>query len=211
MILNTLKQKKLQNNQHGETGGSKYMGTSPLCLSRHQKHKTFVSGELITLEPDCYWLLQQGVVKTCSWTEDGTPITLGYWGVNDLIGQPLSLVYPCQVRCLTAVTAWRITLDRADKIINLIQYHSQQTEEILYILRSALIYQRLQGILVWLGNKFGQEIDLGRIIDLRLTHQDLAEVVGATRVTITKLINQLEQEGFLSRPERNTIVLCKGQ
>ena len=187
------------------------MRTSPWWLSRHQKPKTFVSGELISLEPNCYWLLQQGVVKTCSWTEDGTPITLGYWGVNDLIGQPLSLVYPYQVRCLTTVKVWRIPLDRADKIINLIQYHSQQTEEILYILRSALIYQRLQGILVWLGNKFGQEIDVGRIIDLRLTHQDLAEVVGATRVTITKLINQLDQEGFLCRPERNTIVLCKGQ
>lgn len=169
--------------------------------------KTFDSGELMVLEADFYWLLQQGVVKSCSWTEEGTPITLGYWSVNDLIGQPLSLVYPYHVKCLTQVKAKRISIEQTSKITLLIQHHIQQTEEILYILRSEKAYQRLRQILVWLGQKFGQEICQGRLIELRLTHQDLAELIGATRVTVTKLINQLEQEYFLSRPQRNTIVI----
>ncbi|MEM8673761.1 MAG: Crp/Fnr family transcriptional regulator [Cyanobacteria bacterium P01_G01_bin.67] len=186
MIINTLTQKKPKQNV---------------------KLQTFASGDLMTLEPNHYWLLQQGIVKTCTWTEEGTPITLGYWGEDDLIGQPLSLVYPYQVKCLTTVHALSIPLEYTSKITDLIQSHIQQTEEVLCILRSHKVYQRLRRILVWLSHKFGQEMEIGQLIDLRLTHQELAELVGATRVTVTKLINQLEQEGFLSRPERNAIVI----
>lgn len=186
MIINSLMQKKPEHNV---------------------QLRTFASGDLITLEADSYWLLRQGIVKTCTWTEEGTPITLGYWGKDDLIGQPLSLVYPFQVKCLTEVDALLIPREYIPKITDLIQSHIQQTEEMLYILRSHKMYQRLRRILLWLSQKFGQEMEIGQLIALRLTHQELAELVGATRVTVTKLINQLEQEGFLSRPERNAIVI----
>ncbi|HEY9768758.1 MAG TPA: Crp/Fnr family transcriptional regulator [Coleofasciculaceae cyanobacterium] len=190
MIINTLPPKKLHHNL---------------------KRQTFVSGEFILLKPNSYWLLQQGIVKSCTYTEEGTPVTLGYWGVDDLIGQPLSLVYPYKIECLTPVEALCIPINQTHRITNLIQRHIQQTEEILYILRSDKVGQRLRGILVWLGHKFGQEIEIGHLIDLRLTHQDLAEIIGATRVTVTKIVNQLEQEGFLSRPHRNTFVISKLQ
>lgn len=189
MMIDTLRQKNLQDYQD------------------YIEHQTFATGELMVLENDYYWLLQEGTVKTCTWTEEGNAINLGYWGVNDLIGQPLTLIYPYQVECLTQVKAQRIHIEQTGKISHLIQHHIQQTEEILYILRSDKAYQRLYSILVWLGQKFGQEVEFGKLIDLRLTHQDLAELVGTTRVTITKLINQLEQEHFLSRPRRNTIVI----
>ncbi|MEM6611151.1 MAG: Crp/Fnr family transcriptional regulator [Cyanobacteria bacterium P01_C01_bin.72] len=170
---------------------------------------TFNSGELITLQADYYWLLQRGIVKTSTWTETGTPITLGYWSVNDLIGQPLFLLSPYRVECLTEVTAGRIPMAKTNRIINFVQHQIRQTEEVLYILHSDKIYQRLRQILLWLSGKFGQETRHGKLIQLRLTHQDLAELVGATRVTVTKTINQLEQEGFLSRPQRNTIVISQ--
>lgn len=178
-------------------------------LRDYIEYKTFDSGELMVLEAGFYWLLQQGIVKSCTWTEEGTPITLGYWSTNDLIGQPLSLVYPYHVICLTEVKAGRISIEQASKITSLIQHHIQQTEEILYILRSEKAYQRLRQILLWLSQKFGQEVELGILIGLYLTHQDLAELIGATRVTVTKIINQLEQEEFLSRPQRNTIMILK--
>ena len=171
------------------------------------EHRTFAPSELIPLETDFYWLLQQGIVKICTWTEEGHPITLGYWGEKDIVGQPLSLVYPCQVKCITQVQALFIPLQQADRVSDFIHHHVRQTEELLYIIRSDKMYDRLFKMLNWLGEKFGKKIEIGRLIDLHVTHQDLAEIIGATRVTVTKLINQLEREGFLSRPERNTIVL----
>lgn len=169
--------------------------------------RTFASGELILLEPDFYWLLHQGIVKTSTWTEEGLPITLGYWGANDLLGQPLSLVYPYRVKCLTTVRASRIPLEEAERITNLILHQVRQTEELLYIMRTDKVYPRLRKILLWLSRKFGEEVEIGRAISLRLTHQDIAEIAGATRVTVTKTIAELEREGFLSRPERNTFII----
>lgn len=171
------------------------------------EHHTFAPSELIPLQTDCYWLVQQGIVKTCAWTEEGHPITLGYWGAKDIIGKPLTLVYPCQVRCLTKVQALSIPAHQAEQVSDFIHRHVQQTEELLYIMRSDKMYERLCKMLVWLGQKFGTQIEIGQLIDIHITHQDLAEIIGATRVTVTKLVNQLEKEGFLSRPERNTIVL----
>ncbi len=175
----------------------------------NMERQVFAVSELMPMKADYLWLLQQGVVKTRAWTEEGTPIVLGYWGIEDVIGQPLSLVYPYQAKCLTRVEAISVPIAKAHLIIDLVNRHIQQTEELLYILRSDTMYQRLSKMLIWLGQKFGTEITFGQMINLPITHQDLAEVIGATRVTVTKLINQLEKERFLSRPERNTIVLLK--
>jgi CRP-like cAMP-binding protein len=171
------------------------------------EQQIFAPSELIPLSSDSLWLLHEGIVKTCTWSEEGTPITLGYWGKDDVVGQAWSLVHPCQAKCITTVKASCIPTHKADAAVDLIQRHIQQTEELLCIVRTDKMLKRLCNILTWLAQKFGKEIEIGQLIDLRITHQDLAEIIGATRVTVTKLINQLEQEGFISRPERNTIVL----
>ena len=168
---------------------------------------TFKRNQIIPLQSDLFWLLKQGAVKTSSWSDEGTPITLGYWGVEDIVGQPLSLVHPYQIQCLTTVKASRIPVNRCNFLSDSIRRHIQQTEELLYIVRSDKIYDRLHKILVWLAQKFGKEVEIGKMIDLRLTHQDLAATIGTTRVTVTKLINQLEKEEIITRPERNSIVL----
>ena len=173
------------------------------------ERQTFYKGEIITLKANCYWLLQQGIVKTYTWTEEGNPITFGYWGINDLIAEPLFPNYPYRIKCLTKVEIILISVEQTSEIITLIQHQILQTEEILFILRAENMYQRLRQILIWLGDKFGRETELGKMIEIRLTHQDLAELIGATRVTITKLVNQLEEESFIVRPRRNTIVLCR--
>lgn len=171
------------------------------------EHHTFAPSELIPIKTEFYWLLQQGIVKTRAWTEEGHPITLGYWGKKDVIGQPLPLVYPYQAICVTRVQALLVPVHHIDSIGDFLHRHVQQTEELLYIMRSDRMYERLCKVLKWLGTKFGIEVEIGLLIDIHVTHQELAEIIGSTRVTVTKLVNQLEKEGFLSRPERNTIIL----
>ena len=173
----------------------------------HRRLHSFSPREIIPLQSDCFWLLKQGVVKTCTWNEEGTAITLGYWGSGDIVGKPLSLVNPYQIECLNLVEAVAIPLRQCDRLSEAIRRHIQETEELLYIVRSERMYSRLVKILAWLARKFSYEVEEGKLIDLPLTHQELAEVIGTTRVTVTKLINQLEQEGVISRPRRNFIIL----
>lgn len=176
-------------------------------LPNHIKRQIFAPSELIPLQSEHLWLLQLGVVKVSAWTQEGNPLTLGYWGKDDLIGKPLNLVHPCRAKCMTYVEAFCIPMKQIGCIADLVVKNTQQTEELLSILHSETIYERLCNMLAWLGRKFGIAVEIGILIDLRITHQDLAETIGATRVSVTKLINQLEKESFLTRPERNSIIL----
>lgn len=75
--------------------------------------------------------------------------------------------------------------------------HIHQMQE-LFRVRHGLIQQRLLQFLDWLANKFGFRADQGRLIPLRLTHQDVADVLGTTRVTITKSLQQLQRQRVIS-------------
>ena len=44
--------------------------------------------------------------------------------------------------------------------------------------------------LEWLDKRFGEDVENGRLLNLRLTHQDIAETLGTTRVTVTRILNQ---------------------
>lgn len=175
----------------------------PAALMVHN----FNRNDTMPLIPETLWSLKQGAVKTVTWSEEGTVVTLGYWGTGDVIGQPLSTIEPYQIKCMSSVEASCIPLHQSNRILDAVCRYIQQTEELLCIVRSERIQQRLLKILVWLAQKFGREVARGKLIELRLTHQELAEVTGATRVTITRLLRQLEQQDIISRPHRHSIVL----
>lgn len=158
---------------------------------------------------DVLWSIEWGIVRTITWSEEGSMIILGYWGNGDVVGQPLSGIYPYQIECLTGVEATSIPAHEWCNILDKIMAHSRQTEELFRIVRSERVYNRLHKLLVWLGNKFGCEVPQGILIDLRLTHQNIAELIGTTRVTVTKVLKELEVEGKIIRQQRHYIILCR--
>ena len=180
-------------------------------ISANSRVYTFGDHETISLKPNVFWLLKQGAVKTFTWNEAGTVVTLGYWGPEDVIGQPLSRVEPYEIQCLTRVEAVCIPQHQWEQVSEAICRSIQQMERLLCIVRSDRVYQRLLGILVWLAQKFGRQVEQGQLIELRLTHQELAEIAGTTRVTVTRLLYQFEKEGKISRPRRHCILLHKAK
>jgi CRP-like cAMP-binding protein len=47
-------------------------------------------------------------------------------------------------------------------------------------------------LLGWLANQFGKQTSTEQLIDMRLTHQNIADLLGSTRVNITRALNSLE-------------------
>jgi CRP/FNR family transcriptional regulator len=54
---------------------------------------------------------------------------------------------------------------------------------------------------------FGVADELGITIDLRLSHQAIAEAIGSTRVTITRLLGDLRQSGLVQIDRKKITVL----
>ncbi len=74
-------------------------------------------------------------------------------------------------------------------------------------LGSDYLWKIEQGIVrSWLSCQFGQTVPQGKLLNFHLTHQDIAETIGTTRVTVTRLINRLEREGRIVRSHRNLIL-----
>ncbi len=69
--------------------------------------------------------------------------------------------------------------------------------------------ERLAGALLELGTKFGAEDARGRLLTLKLTHSDLAELVGASRQRITEQLSEFERSGVIIRDGRRLIIVTE--
>lgn len=170
-------------------------------------HHQFTARSILPQKQDKLWRIESGVVRVVSWLENGTVVTLGLWGPGDMVGKALSKADPYQVECLTVVEATLLPLEIWQESAETLLSHAQQTEELLIIRSYRRADVMLIKLLTWLARRFGRTVDQGQLIDLRLTHQDIAELLGTTRVTITRLFSQLEQQGLIERLPLHRVVL----
>jgi CRP-like cAMP-binding protein len=158
-------------------------------------------------DPGTIWQIQQGVIRALSWHEDGSVVTLGLWGNGDLVGRSLSRLDPYYLECLTLVKAIPLPAAVWQNHPPILLAHLHQLEILTLIRSQRRVEDMLMGLLNWLGTKFGYISPAGCLIDLRITHQDLADMLSTTRVTITRLLNKLETQGFIERHSIRQIVL----
>lgn len=67
--------------------------------------------------------------------------------------------------------------------------------------------ERLAAALLELASKFGVRDARGTILSLPLTHEDLADLVGASRQKITEHLNEFERQRVIMREGRRLIVI----
>ena len=168
---------------------------------------TFARRSLLPLRHDSLWKIETGVVRTSTLLEDGTSVTLGLWGPGDVVGRVLSKADPYQIECLTPVEVTLLPRSNWHKATEAMILHIQRSGELIEILHCRQSEFALLQILSWLAKRFGQEVEQGQMIDLRLTHEDIATIIGSTRVTVTRLLNSFEKQGIIQRMQRRFIVL----
>lgn len=152
------------------------------------------------------WEIESGVVRVLSVDEDGTQTVLGLWRSGNVIGPLLSNVKSYDIQCLTNVIALALPQSYCCPYQTLLS-QAQQTEELFRIVCSGKVEKRLQQFLLWLFKTFGRPAKQGWVLDLPLTHQDIAETIGTTRVTVTRLMSQFQQEGLIDWSKRTRILL----
>lgn len=173
---------------------------------KHHQHK-FSRGEMIPLWSGIIWKIEKGICRSLTWSEEGTVITLGIWGPGDIIGRSLSKIEPYQIESLSRSEVSILPANFIYQASHAILEQIQLAQELLCIIRRERVHISLLELLIWLAKRFGKEIEEGHLLDLPMTHQELAEVIGTTRVTITRLFKQFEDEGIIKR-HRRQLILC---
>ncbi|BAY33362.1 Crp/Fnr family transcriptional regulator [Nostoc carneum NIES-2107] len=181
------------------------------ALNEQLPQRLFARRQVIPPRYEVLWRIERGAVRTLTWSEDGTFITLGYWGPGDIVGYPLSKVKPYQIESLTSVELSVVPPHIWYQDIDALLSHIQQAEELLSIVHRKPMSLRLWQFLVWLSEKFGCDVEQGKLLDINVTHQEIAEVLNTTRVTVTRLLQQFEEEGKILRSKRQIILRLTNQ
>ena len=71
----------------------------------------------------------------------------------------------------------------------------RRTEQLLQIVQMRSVKDRLVCFLNYLIHQFGQQVEDGILLNFHLTHQDIADVINSSRVTVTRLMGDLHRQG----------------
>jgi CRP/FNR family transcriptional regulator len=67
-------------------------------------------------------------------------------------------------------------------------------------------YHRLAGMLLKLGRDHGAETPKGLVLSIRLTHEDLANLIGTTRETVTTQMGRFRRLGMVRREGKGLLL-----
>ena len=169
------------------------------------------------------YLISRGAVRLSRVYESGEEISVALLRENSLFGV-LSLltghrsdrfyhaVAFTRVEMVTApATSVRQAIENDTQVgLLLLQGLSSrilQTETMIETLTHRDMSSRLVSFLLVLCRDFGVPDGTGITIDLRLSHQSIAEAIGSTRVTITRLLGDLRRAGMVEIDHKKITVL----
>ena len=160
------------------------------------------------------YLIRRGAVRLSRVYETGEEITVALLRENSLFGVLSLLTGNRSDRFYHAIAFTRVELITAPatSVRNAIEQDASvgllllqglssrvlQTETMIETLTHRDMSSRLASFLLVLCRDFGVPGEKGVTIDLRLSHQAIAEAIGSTRVTITRLLGELKSSSLLA-------------
>ncbi len=169
------------------------------------------------------YLIRRGAVRLSRVYESGEEITVALLRENSLFGVLSLLTGHRSDRFYHAVAFTRVEMFTApatsvrqaiesDPSVGLLLLQGLssrilQTETMIETLTHRDMSSRLVSFLLVLCRDFGVPDDKGITIDLRLSHQSIAEAIGSTRVTITRLLGDLKNAGLVQIDRKKITVL----
>ncbi len=175
------------------------------------------SGQPIKMVAHEIWVVYRGVVLLSTLYPTGDEALLGLVSGSMPFGLPFTYINPYQAIALTDVDLMAVSLTEieqspllAQEMFRHLSRRLQQSEAFLALSGCRRVEDRLRQLLILLQHEVGQPVKAGMRLNVRLTHQHLANAIGTTRVTITRLLGQLREEGWLTIDSTRHIVLPFG-
>ncbi len=183
-------------------------------LYRERSLKPFRSGQSIPLGTDDVWVLCRGVVLLTTLYPTGDEALLGIATPSMPFGMPLTSVRPYTAIALTDVDLLPLAISEIEKspalsqgIFKHLGRRLQQSEALLALAGHRRVEERLRQFILLLAEEVGQPVKTGTRLNVKLTHQQIANAIGTTRVTVTRLLGQLRDEGWISIEANRQIVV----
>ncbi len=192
----------------------------------HYRCRTFIKDERIPARPGLLYLVERGAVRLTGNAQVKLPLSdgdmdepvattplmaqdeeafLGFVGAGqpfELVAQaPFSLQSFAHVEQTAIIWMYWHDLDNWPHFRREISdaFRHQHQRKLLWLstLGQRRTIDRLIGFLTLLIEEYGEACDVGYYLPWPLTHAQIGSAVGSTRVTITRLMGKLRQQGML--------------
>ncbi len=209
------------NSRHERNGNQISAALGIICAQGSKR--TYSKGEIIYQPGDldsAIYYIRSGKIKLAYLDESGRKLTLSILGENELFGE-MALIGERKrtllAQALEEVSIYEIDerrfLDLVERkpelaldIIGLFGRRTREIERKLEDLVFKDISTRLSRQLLKLVKEHGQETKNGTQIDFKITHKELADLIGSARENTTSALNRLAKEGILDKRRYRIII-----
>jgi CRP/FNR family cyclic AMP-dependent transcriptional regulator len=165
------------------------------------------------------YVLKKGMVKLVSLSDNGRETILHILKPDEVFGE---LLLSEEQRAFTAIAIEDslVTIISKESFVELLAAVPTVALNFILLLSKRLAtmerelaefshtwsYHRLARVLLQMSEKYGEEVPNGTLINVRLTHEDLANLIGTSRETVTTQLSKFTRMGLLKREARRFIV-----
>lgn len=189
--------------------------------------KQFKKNETILYEDDTnkyMYIILSGSVKAVRATEDGKEIILAMHKAGSFFGEMSLIDGMTTPAAVISTTDSLIAVISSQDFFSILFSQKKVVENLLKILCSRLrkcwdtiqllnfnnASQRAKMLFIMLSDEYGKETAEGVVLTIKLTHQDISNMTGLTRETVTRVIDKLQKNGEISVMDKKFIRLNPG-
>ncbi|MTI79741.1 MAG: Crp/Fnr family transcriptional regulator [Firmicutes bacterium] len=180
-------------------------------------HNIFSAGEI----SDRIYLIENGYVKIYRLSTDGKRVTVGSMrSPGELMGLAetlLGLERACFAGAISNASLVVLHINKFEellakqpilgiKISKLLAARMRDAEGLIHEMVAWQTPGRLALMLLKMGERAGKETKGGIQINLPLTHEEIASMIGASRQTVTSLLNTFKKEKSIMLENRNIVI-----
>jgi CRP/FNR family cyclic AMP-dependent transcriptional regulator len=155
------------------------------------------------------YLIKRGKVRISRLTPDGKEITVAILGAGDIFGEETLFTKGERSTHATTLEETLLCTSRADDLFALLSRDPELALNVAKLVHERLdtasaamedlayarVPDRLLHLFARLATEHGVPVEGGTRIDVRLTHADIASLIGSTRETVTLELTKLTSEG----------------
>ena len=131
----------------------------------------------------------------------------GRW--QDVFAEALTEVRVAGVQKATLTEVMKRRPEFAMKLFSSFSERLRQSDEVIESLLHREVSARLATLLLNLAERFGEENGSGTILSVRLTHQELANMIASTREAVSKVMSEFQREGSIEVQNRRIVLVNK--
>lgn len=169
------------------------------------------------------YLVKTGAFKLVQITEDGREVIVDVIGPGEVIGE--TALFQEQMYSFSAIalelsriccfnrhqfeTMIRENPDIAMQVISFLAHRLYESIRQSGEISGASVREKVLQLLARLAGKYGRPTADVVAIELDLTQQEIADMVGASRVMVANILKQLQDEGIVCRRDRYYLLIQK--